>query len=388
MRGLDVRYIHQRPGWPHFTWRESELLPLLPEIRHRQGRLLGRMESLGYRFQAEAGLDALTAEVVKSSSIEGTIFEPASVRSSLARRLGMAGVGAAPSSRDIEGAVEVLLDATRRYAEPLTVDRLFGWQAALLPSGRSGLRRVLVGQWRTPDMDPMQVVSGPVREPVRRKNIHFEAPEAARVPGEVDAFLRWFETPDATDAVIRAAVAHLWFVTIHPFEDGNGRVSRAIADLALARADRSDLRFYSMSAQIETERSVYYAMLERTQKGGTDITGWLVWFLGCLGRALDRGEKSVAAIIRKASTWERINAGIPVNERQRAVIHALLDGPVGDISTSRYAKLAGCSLDTALRDLKALVEAGVLAPGESGGRSTRYRLSADPAAPGAEGPRR
>lgn len=369
-----MRYIHQREGWPHFTWREGELLPVLPDIRHRQGRLLGKMESLGFRFRSAAGLDTLTSEVVKSSSIEGTIFEPASVRSSLARRLGIAHDAATPSSRDIEGAVEMMLDATQHYADPLTVDRLLGWQASLFPAGRSGLRHILVGQWRTPETDPMQVVSGPVRDPVRRKNIHFEAPEAARVPSEVQAFLRWFESPNTTDPVLRAAVAHLWFVTVHPFEDGNGRVSRAIADMALARADRSALRFYSMSTQIEAERSQYYEMLERTQKGGMDITDWLVWFLLCLGRALDRAEKSVADILRKASTWDRINAGVPANERQRAVINVLLDGTDREISTSRYAKLTRCSLDTALRDIKALVDAGVLAPGEGGGRSTRYRL--------------
>lgn len=369
-----MRYIHQLREWPHFTWRERDLMPLLPEVRHRQGRLLGRMESLGFKFRSEAGLNALTSEVVKSSAIEGTIFEPASVRSSIARRLGIAEGSATKSSRDIEGAVEMMLDAAQRYAEPLSVDRLFGWQSSLFPAGRSGVRRVLVGQWRTADMDPMQVVSGPVRDPVRRKNIHFEAPEAARVPGEVEVFLRWFETADAVDPILRAAVAHLWFVTIHPFEDGNGRVSRAIADMALARADRSALRFYSMSTQIEAEKDQYYETLERTQKGGIDITDWLVWFLLCLGRCLDRAEKSVADIMRKASTWDRINASVTVNERQRPVINVLLDGPDPEISTSRYAKLTSCSLDTALRDIKVLVDAGVLAPGEGGGRSTRYRL--------------
>lgn len=332
------------------------------------------MESLGFRFRSEAGLEALTSEIIKSSAIEGTVFEPAAVRSSIARRLGIAQGSAAQSSRDVEGAVEMMLDATQRYAEPLIVDRLLGWQASLFPSGHSGVRRILVGQWRTAEMDPMQVVSGPVRDPVRRKNIHFEAPEAARVPGEVEAFLRWFESADAVDPVLRAAVAHLWFVTIHPFEDGNGRISRAIADMALARADRSDLRFYSMSTQIEAEKGEYYETLERTQKGGMDITDWLVWFLRCLGRALDRAEKSVGDIMRKASTWDRINAGVPVNERQRVVINVLLDGADREISTSRYAKLTSCSLDTALRDIKALVDTGVLAPGEGGGRSTRYRL--------------
>jgi Fic family protein len=371
-----MRYIHQHPQWPHFTWREGELLPLLPEVRHRQGRLLGRMEGLGFRFRSEAGLDNLTSEVIKSSAIEGTVFDPSSVRSSIARRLGLAGNEISPSSRDVEGAVEMMLDATQQYSAPLTVDRLLGWQASLFPAGRSGVRRILVGQWRTSDMDPMQVVSGPLgRDHIRRKNIHFEAPSADRLSREVEAFLRWFESPDATDPILRAAIAHLWFVTIHPFEDGNGRVGRALADLALARADGSALRFYSMSTQIEAEKKEYYENLERTQKGGMDITPWLVWFLSCLGRALARADQSLAGIMQKASTWERINAGASVNERQRQVVNALLDGMDREISTSRYAKLAHCSLDTALRDLKALVEAGVLVPGESGGRSTRYRLS-------------
>lgn len=370
-----MRYIHQHPEWPMFRWRADDLMPLLSDIRYRQGRLLGRMESLGFKFRSEAGLEALTSEVTKSSAIEGAVFDPASVRSSIARRLGIAQSNAwTPSSRDVEGAVEMMLDAAQRHAEPLTVDRLLGWQASLFPAGRSGVRRILVGQWRTADMDPMQVVSGPVRDSVRRKHIHFEAPEAVRIPDEVERFLRWFQSADAGDPILRAAVAHLWFVTIHPFEDGNGRVSRAIADLALARADRSELRFYSMSTQIEAEKGQYYDTLERTQKGNLDITDWLVWFLQCLGRALDRAEQSAADILRKAATWDRINAGVPVNARQRSVINGLLDGREQEISTSRYAKQAHCSLDTALRDLKALVDAGIVAPGAGGGRSTRYRL--------------
>jgi Fic family protein len=373
---LGVRYIHQHPQWPNFTWREGELLPLLPEVRHRQGRLLGKMEGLGFRFRSEAGLDNLTSEVIKSSAIEGTVFDPAAVRSSIARRMGLADDQASRSSREVEGAVEMMLDATQKFSAPLTVDRLLGWQASLFPAGRSGVRRILVGQWRTPDMDPMQVVSGPLsRDSIRRKHIHFEAPTADRLPREVKAFLRWFESADATDAIRRAAIAHLWFVTIHPFEDGNGRVSRAIADLALARADRSALRFYNMSTQIEAEKKKYYQNLEETQKGGMDITPWLVWFLACLGRALARAEQSLSGIMQKSATWERINAGVPVNERQRQLVNALLDGTDPEISTSRYAKMAHCSLDTALRDLKSLVDAGVLVPGESGGRSTRYRLS-------------
>jgi Fic family protein len=368
-------YIHQRPEWPRFTWRDADLLPLLPNVRHRQGRLLGKMEGLGFRFQSEASLENLTSEVIKSSAIEGTVFDPGSVRSSIARRMGLPIERETPSGHDVEGAVEMTLDATQENAEPLTVDRLLGWQASLFPSGRSGMRRVLVGQWRTAEMDPMQVVSGPLnRERIRKKNVHFEAPAADRLPREVGAFLRWFEGKESIDPILRAALAHLWFVTIHPFEDGNGRVSRAIADLALARADGSALRFYSMSTQIEAEKKQYYDSLERAQKGGMEITPWLTWFLGCLDRALVRADASLAGILKKSAVWGRINAGVSVNERQRLVLNALLDRGGGDISTSKYAKLAHCSLDTALRDIKALVGAGVFVSGEGGGRSTNYRL--------------
>jgi Fic family protein len=276
-----MRYIHQLPEWPHFTWDDAKLMPTLLEVRHRQGRLLGRMEGLGFRFRSEAALENLTAEVIKSSAIEGTVFDPASVRSSIARRMGIQASDHAVSSREVEGAVEMMLDATQKYAEPLTVERLLGWQASLFPGGRSGMQRVLTGLWRTPEMDPMQVVSGPVsRDRLRPKNIHFEAPTADRLAAEVQRFLQWFESPDRTDPVLRAGLAHFWFVTIHPFEDGNGRVSRAIADLALARADGLDLRFYSMSTQIESEKKHYYLELEKSQKGALDITRWLLWFLG------------------------------------------------------------------------------------------------------------
>lgn len=354
---------------------------MLLEVRHRQGHLLGHMKGLGFRFRSEAALESLTAEVIKSSAIEGTVFDPASVRSSVARRLGIRPADNTASDRNIEGAVEMLLDATQKYAEPFTVERLLDWQACLFPGGRSGLHRVLVGQWRTPEMDPMQVVSGPIgRDRVRRKHIHFEAPTAERIPGEVDRFIAWLEKPDGTDPVLRAGLAHLWFVTIHPFQDGNGRVSRAIADLALARADGSAMRFYSMSAQIESEKQQYYDALERSQKGTTDITRWLAWFLGCLDRALQRAETISAGVIRKAATWDWINhiKETTLSERQRLVINALLDGADPALSTSRYAKLAQCSLDTALRDIKLLLDAEVLTGGKSGGRSTKYQLRSPP----------
>lgn len=375
-----MRYIHQHEEWPHFTWDDANLMPLLLAVRHHQGRLLGRMEGLGFRFRDEAALENLTAEVIKSSAIEGTVFDPESVRSSIARRMGIQAADNAAPDRDIEGAVEMMLDATRQYAEPLTVARLLGWQSALFPGGRSGMKSVLVGRWRTPEMDPMQVVSGPVgRDRFRPKNIHFEAPIAERVSREVDAFLQWFENPGQTDPVLRAGLAHLWFVTIHPFEDGNGRVSRAIADLALARADGATLRFYSMSTQIESEKKQYYQALEKAQKGTLDVTGWLAWFLGCLDRALQGAETVLARIIRKSAIWEWVSHTLTINDRQRLVINALLDGSDPALSTSRYAKLARCSLDTALRDIKLLVDAGVLAAGQGGGRSTKYHLQSPPA---------
>lgn len=371
-----MRYIHQNPHWPKFTWDEAELLPMLADVRHQQGRLLGRMEGLGFRLRAEASLDTLTADVIKSSAIEGTSLPTDQVRSSIARRLGLDFGGDTPVSHDVEGVVEMMLDATQNYAAPLTADRLCGWQAALFPAGRSGMRRVLVGQWRTAELDPMQVVSGPIsRDRIHRKNIHFEAPVAERLPQEVAAFLNWFEGKDGVDPVLRAGVAHLWFVTIHPFEDGNGRVSRAIADMALARAEGSTARFYSMSTQIEADKKAYYLILEKTQKGGMDITGWLKWFLGCMDRALQGAENSLAVVLRKSVTWERINGHFRVNDRQRAVVNQMLDGPEPELSTSRYAKLANCSLDTALRDIKDLVDARILLRGAGGGRSTKYSLA-------------
>jgi len=337
------------------------------------------MEGLGFRFRSEAALENRTAEVVKSSAIEGTVFDPESVRSSIARRMGIQASDNAAASREVEGAVEMMLDATQKYAEPLTVERVLGWQSSLFPGGRSGMHRVFTGQWRTPDMDPMQVVSGPIsRDRVRPKNIHFEAPPADRLAAEVERFLQWFESPDQTDPVIRAGLAHFWFVTIHPFEDGNGRVSRAIADMSLAKADRSAMRFYSMSTQIESEKKQYYQALEKTQKGTLDITGWLLWFLGCLDRALQGAETSLTRILQKSATWEWINHALTINDRQRLVINALLDGSDPALSTSRYAKLASCSLDTALRDIKLLLDAGILAAGKSGGRSTKYELQSPP----------
>lgn len=364
-------YIHENPDWPNLRWDNAKLLPLLADVRHRQGRLLGRMEGLGFRLRAEASLMTLTADVITSSAIEGALLDAEQVRSSIARRLGLDFGGNVQSSRDVEGVVEMMLDATQKNAEPLTAERLFSWHASLFPTGRSGMRRITVGAWRPAEIGPMQVVSGPVG----RERVHFEAPSADRLQHEVSAFLDWFGATNGIDPVLKAGIAHCWFVTIHPFEDGNGRISRAIADLALARAEGTIERFYSMSTHIEAEKKQYYLNLEQSQKGGTDITSWLEWFLGCLGRAIAGAEDGLASVLQKAKIWERINNQSPVNERQRKVINRLLDGFEGKLSTSKYAKLAKCSGDTALRDIRILLDWGVLIQDVGGGRNTSYHLS-------------
>ncbi len=366
-----MAYIHQQKDWPRFRWNEARLLPLLAKVRHQQGRLLGQMEGLGFHLRGEANLESLTKEVIGSSAIEGEKLDAEEVRSSIARRLGIAHAGTTPASRHVEGVVEMMIDATRKYEEALTAERLCSWHAALFPSGRSGMQRITVGAWRTGEAGPMQVVSGPMG----RERVHFEAPEASLLDAEISRFLEWFEGTGSVDPVIKAAVAHFWFVTIHPFEDGNGRIARAIADMALARADGVAERFYSMSSQIERERKQYYDSLESSQRGGMDITLWLEWFLGCLDRALENAQENLKAILHKARIWEWINQDGPVNERQHAVINRLLDGFEGKLSSSKYAKLAKCSPDTALRDINELVARDILIKEAGGGRSTGYRLA-------------
>jgi len=365
-----MRYIHQHSDWPHFKWDDAKLLPLLADVRHRQGRLLGRMEGLGFQLRSEASLTTLTADVIKSSAIEGALLDAEQVRSSIARRLGLDFGGTVQPSRDVEGVVEMMLDATQKYGEPLTAERLFGWHASLFPTGRSGMRRITVGGWRTTAIGPMQVVSGPVG----RERVHFEAPAADRLNREVATFLKWFAA-DGIDPVLKAGIAHFWFVTIHPFEDGNGRISRAIADMALARAEGTKERFYSLSTRIEAEKKQYYLSLEQSQKGGLDITAWLEWFLGCLGRAVAGAEEGLAGVLRKAKLWEQINLQSPVNDRQRLIINRLLDGFEGKLTSSKYAKIAKCSGDTALRDITDLIGRGVMVQEPGGGRNTSYRLT-------------
>lgn len=367
-------WIHEHRSWPNFTWNGDRLTSLLAEVRHRQGRLLGRMEGLGLELRRDASLGALTSDIVKSSAIEGELLDSDEVRSSIARRLGIETAGFRSVSRHVEGIVEMMLDATQGYFRPLTKERLFDWRAAMFPGGRSGMRQITVGAWRTVDTGPMQVVSGPVG----REIVHFEAPDAGRLDKEMTGFLSWFEHGAEVDPVLRAGIAHLWFVTIHPFEDGNGRIARAIADMALARADGAAERYYSLSTQIESERKDYYDQLEKQQRAAPDITGWLDWFVGCLGRAIASAEETLGRVLFKARLWERINEN-PVNERQRLVINRMLEEDfVGYMNTSKYAKLAKCSTDTALRDIQSLKTRGIFNQNPGGGRSTSYRLPETP----------
>ena len=363
-------YIHELQDWPRFRWETDRLAEPLASVRHRQGRLIGRMESMGFNLRQEAVLRTLTADVLKSSEIEGEQLEADQVRSSIARRLGMDIGALKPADRYVEGVVEMMLDATGRYDQPLTTDRLFGWHAALFPTGRSGMRKIRVGAWRDDATGPMQIVSGPIG----KERVHFAAPPAARLEREMAAFLDWFNSPPAVDEVLKAGLSHLWFVTIHPFDDGNGRIARAMTDMALARSERSSQRFYSMSAQIRQERATYYDVLEQTQKGIMDVTGWMDWFLGCLGRAIEGAETILGTVLAKARFWESIK-GIALNERQTLVLNRLLNGFEGKLTTSKYAKLTKTSQDTALRDILFLVERGILVRGPEGGRSTSYTLS-------------
>jgi len=368
MRGSSF-YLHDRMDWPRFTWNRERLAERLALVRHQQGRLLGRMEALGFPLQQEAVLRTLTDDVLKTSEIEGENLDRGQVRSSIARRLGMDIGGLKAVDRNVEGVVEMMLDATGRYSDPLTAERLFAWQAALFPTGRSGMRQIRVGAWRDDTSGPMQVVSGPFG----RERVHYEAPSAARLDEEMNVFLDWFNSANETDWVAKAGIAHLWFVSLHPFEDGNGRIARAIADMALARSEQSSQRFYSMSTQIRLERNSYYDVLERTQRESMDVSRWMEWFLDCLGNAIEGAQVTLASVLYKSRFWEYVG-NLPLNERQRLVLGRLLDGFEGKLTTSKWAKLAKCSHDSALRDIEALLEHGILVRGEQGGRSTSYDL--------------
>jgi Fic family protein len=364
-------YIYELRDWPRFRSNDEKLAARLAAVRHHQGRLIGRMEGLGFKLRAEAILPSLTEEVIKSSEIEGEVLDRDQVRSSIARRFGMDIGGLTPVDRNVEGVVEMMLDATQNFDLPLTKKRLFSWHAALFPTGRSGLKRIEVGRWRSDKDGPMQVTSGYAG----KERVHYEAPAAERLENEMRGFLEWFNARSMRDPVVEAAVAHLWFVTIHPFEDGNGRIARAIADMALARSERTSWRFYSMSTQIRAERAAYYDILEAAQKGDLDITAWLEWFLGCLDRAFDHAEVTLASVLAKARFWEE-NAEAKLNDRQRLIVSRLLNGFEGKLTSSKYAILAKCSQDTATRDIDDLIKQGILTKDPGGGRSTSYSLAA------------
>lgn len=361
-------YIHQRINWTHFTWDAGLLLPKLAALRHAQGVLLGKMGTLGFDLKQEAYLETLTVEVLKTSEIEGELLHPGQVRSSIARNLGLDIGGLIASDRYVDGVVEMMLDATQHCNMPLTAERLFGWHAALFPTGRSGMYPIVVGGWRKDETGPMQVVSGGWG----RERVHFQAPEATRLDAEMEQFLDWFATENSIDPLLKAALAHIWFITIHPFDDGNGRIARAITELQLSRADHSGQRFYSMSAQIRLQRNDYYRILEQTQRGDSNITEWLLWFLNCLGLALEATDVILQKVLAKGYFWQK-NAQTILNERQIWMLNKLLDDFEGKLNNAKWAKMAKCSSDTALRDLQDLVAKGILAK-EEAGRSSNYRL--------------
>ena len=366
MRRMKI-YIHEQDNWPYFNWDNNKVLLKLGETRNQQGKLLGKMETLGFDLQNEAVLNTLTLDVLKSSEIEGEFLEKEQVRSSIARRLGLDIAGSVYSERNVEGVVEMMLDATQRYSAPLTSERLFGWHAALFPTGRSNMHKITVADWRKEG--PMQVVSGPMG----KEKVHYEAPKSERVSQEMDVFLNWFENDNGLDLVLKAAIAHLWFVTIHPFDDGNGRITRAITDMLLARSDKSIQRFYSMSAQIRVERKEYYNILEKTQKDNLDITEWILWFLNCLTNAINSTENILSKVFDKADFW-KLHSTTILNERQQKIINKLLDGFHGKLTSSKWGKINKCSQDTALRDIQDLIKKDILQKEASGGRSTNYEL--------------
>jgi Fic family protein len=382
MKRGESTYIWQAPDWPAWRYDLAALAQTLAEVSAAQGLLLGRMADLGMALRDQTCVAALTDDVLRTSEIEGEALNPHSVRSSIARRLGLDIGALAPVDRSVEGVVDMVLDATSRCHQPLSAERLFGWHAALFPTGYSGLVRLKVGSWRDDASGPMQVVSGPIGDP-QRQRVHFEAPPATTLPAELDRFLAWANrsSPGAGEpALIKAGLAHLWLVTLHPFDDGNGRIARAVGDLFLARADGSPQRFYSLSAQIQRERSAYYAMLERTQKGTLDVTEWLLWFLKALHRAVDQAQQTLDGVLAKAQRWQAWTAPgqTPLNERHVKLLNRLIDGFDGKLTSSKWAAIAHCSADTALRDITDLLDRGVLRKSAAGGRSTSYELADAP----------
>jgi Fic family protein len=362
-------YIYQQKGWPNFKWDNSLILQKLGDVRNLQGRLMGKMETLGFELRSEAILDTLTIEIIKSTEIEGEFLNPEQVCSSIARRLGMEISGLIPSDRNVDGMVDMIIDATQSCFKPITSDRLFDWHAALFPTGRSSMYKIIVGNWRVDTTGPMQVISGAMG----KEKVHFQAPDSYNVPNEMNQFMDWYNNNENIDLVLKAAVAHLWFVTIYPFDDGNGRITRALTDMMLARSDKSTQRFYSMSAQISIERKSYYDILEKTQKGNIEITNWLVWFLDCLTNALKSSETVLFKVLNKAEFWKK-NSLTVLNERQILLINKLLDGFDGKLTSSKWAKISKCSSDTALRDIQDLINKDILQKEQAGGRSTNYEL--------------
>ncbi len=362
-------YIYQQKKWPQFHWDQDQISLMLEKVRLKQGKLIGKMEGLGFDLRDEAVLQNLTEDVVKSSEIEGERLDRGQVRSSIARRLGMDIAGLVRADRDVEGVVEMMIDATQNYNQTLTSKRLFDWHAALFPTGRSGMTKIAVGAWRNDSDGPMQVISGPVG----KAKVHFVAPKATLLKSEMKLFLDWLNEKKATDSILKAAVAHLWFVTLHPFDDGNGRITRAITDMLLARSENSSKRFYSISAQICTDRKSYYEILEKTQKGNLDITDWVEWFLTCMERALENADKVLSSVMKKAKFWEN-HASQSFSERQRKLVNRLFDGFEGNMTSSRWATIGKCSQDSAMRDIQDLMERKILKKNPGGGRSTSYSL--------------
>jgi len=362
-------FIHQLDKWPNFNWRLDEFINLLSDVRNLQGRILGRMESIGFDLINEATLETLTLDVLKTSEIEGEYLNTDQVRSSIARRLGMEIAGSVESARDVDGIVEIMLDATQNCFKPVTTERLFNWHAALFPTGRSRMQKITVADWRTDSTGPMQVVSGAMG----KEKVHFQAPDSSLLKSEMGRFIKWFNTDNELDLVLKAAVAHLWFVTIHPFDDGNGRIARALTDMLLAQSDNSSQRFYSMSARIRIERKQYYEKLEKTQKEDLDITDWIIWFLSCLKNALKSTDTILYRVLYKADFWNK-HAKTVMNERQKMLLNKILDGFEGKLTSSKWAKIAKCSKDTAIRDINDLINKDILKKEEAGGRSTNYEL--------------
>ncbi len=362
-------YLYNNPNWPILEWNSEKLLPLLSFVRNRQGKLIGKMGALGFELRNEANLEILTQEIIKSTEIEGEFLDREQVRSSIARRLGLDISGLVYSERNVDGIVDLMIDATKNFDKELTKERLFSWHAALFPTGQSGMNKIIAGEWRDDSTGPMQVVSGALG----KEKVHYQAPPAALIENEMRLFLDWFNLEQKTDLVLKAAIAHLWFVTIHPFEDGNGRISRAISDMLLAQSDEQSYRFYSMSTQIRKERNSYYDNLEKTQKGGVDITIWLEWFVNSLLHAIENSEKLLEKIIYKHHFWIKYSR-INMNSRQMEILNMLMDDFQGVLNTTKWAKIGKCSQDTALRDIQDLIEKGILTKSEQGGRSTNYEL--------------